>query len=83
MSDQHLLEAYLTEYQPQRKADLERSGMLATYLDEQAAAMNQARLQLHSAWKQHSPTMSETQRALEVEEHLRALFMPLPSLPTN
>lgn len=78
MSDRQLLEAYLSEYRPQRKAELERSGTLATYLDEQTTAMKQARLQLHTAWIQHSPQMSETQRALEVEEQLRAIFLPLP-----
>lgn len=78
MTDRHLIEAYLSEYQPERKAELLRSGTLATYLDEQTAAMEQARCQLHSVWQCHSPTMSETQRILEVEEQIRAMFMPLP-----
>lgn len=78
MTDQSLLEAYLTEYQPDRKAELLHSGTLAAYLAEQAAAMQEARSQLRSDLKAQSPWMSQTQLELEAEQQLREMFLPLP-----
>lgn len=53
-----LLEAYLTHYQPQLKADLLKEGVLEAYLEAQAETMQTARNRILAQLEEHYPQMS-------------------------
>ncbi|MCB0208659.1 MAG: hypothetical protein KDJ52_05000 [Anaerolineae bacterium] len=66
-----LLEAYLTHYQPELKAELIKEQMLQSYLEEQTAMMQSAHARILDQLTEHYPQMSQQQRTLEADQMVR------------
>jgi len=72
-----LIEDYLTHYQPALKAQLLQEQGLQTYLEIQTSAMLDMRKALLEQAAASEPQISPLQREMEVDQTLRAMFLPL------
>lgn len=72
-----LIEEYLTEYQPSLKAKLIECKQLDIHLHEQNEAMTRFRNHLITKSLAKDPELSQTQRELEADEAVRAIFLPV------
>lgn len=70
-----MLDAYLTHYCPALKAELEETGRLQCYLDDQVEAMRTTRNQILTQLVQQEPQMSQLQRELEADQMVQQLFL--------
>lgn len=68
---------YLTHYQPELKAAMEQEGSLLAYLRQQADAMQAARERIITELAAREPGISALQRAMEADQQVRAMFLPL------
>jgi hypothetical protein len=75
--EHHLIEEYLTHYQPELKAELIHQGRLQAYLASQAEAMAAATQQIIAQLQASQPQMSPYQREIEAAQMVRELFLPL------
>lgn len=75
--ERRLIEEYLTHYQPERKAELLRQGLLPAYLESQSLAMAEARQQIIEQLQTRQPQMSPYQQAIEADQLVREMFLPL------
>ena len=73
---QQMVEAYLASYQPALKAKLEQQGRLLAYLDEQAAAMQEAKTTVTAQLRERRPQISPLQCDMEAERTVLEMFLP-------
>lgn len=74
---QQMVEAYLASYQPALKAELAQQGRLLAYLDEQAAAMQEAKAAVTAQLRARRPQISQLQCDMEAERTVLEMFLPL------
>lgn len=73
-----MLEAYLTDYQPELKAELVQRGELLGWLEEQAEAMKEARAHVLIQLKERMPQLSPLQLGMEADRTVIEMFLTPP-----
>lgn len=73
-----MLEAYLTDYQPELKAELVQRGELLDWLEMQSDMMRQTKAQLMAKFSEHYPTLSPLQLDMEAERTVIETFLTPP-----
>ena len=72
-----LLDAYLTHYQPDLRAELLARNSLSSYLESQNQAMREAKTELLRDLRQRFPDWSPLQQEMEAEQQIREMFLPV------
>ena len=74
---QRLIEEYLTQYQPELKADLISNQELQVYLTSQEKTMLAARQQILEQLQISEPHLSQLQREMEADQAVLEMFLPM------
>lgn len=70
-----MLEAYLTEYQPELKTQLKQQGELQNWLEMQSEVMRETKAQLMVKFSEHYPAFSPLQLDMEAERTVMEMFL--------
>lgn len=73
-----MLKAYLTDYQPELKAELVQRGELLDWLEMQSEMMLETKAQLMAKFSEHYPTLSPLQLDMEAERTVIETFLTPP-----
>lgn len=75
MNNPHLIEQFLTHYQPALKQELEKRGELEAYIQSQAQAMGEARERIRAQLQARDPSLGTLQLDMEADAAVRELYL--------
>lgn len=73
-----MLEAYLTDYQPELKAELVQRGELLDWLNTRVHIMHETKEQLLEKLRTHYPEFSPLQLGMEADRTVIEMFLTPP-----
>jgi len=77
MNYQAKLEAYLSHYLPELKAELQQTQTLQSYLAKQTEAMMQMEAKIISQLQERTPGLSQLQAEMEAQRTVLDLYLTL------
>jgi len=75
MNYQAKLEAYLTHYQPELRAEFQQTQTLQSYLEEQVTLMEQMEAKIISQLQERTPGLSQLQAEMEAQRTVLDLYL--------